>query len=190
MNDRIVSFEDEPLIVVDEQDKILDYKSKAECHKGNGILHRAFSIFIFNHKKQLLLQKRSEQKLLWPLFWSNSCCSHPRKGESYDQATVRRLHEELNIKAPLRFLYKFIYQARYEQIGSEYELCSVYLGRSDQPPDVNPNEIADWKYIDLPQLDEHMALYPDSYSPWFKMEWHSIRTEYIEKLEEFFSIPR
>jgi len=184
-NNRIVSFDDEPLIVVDEQDKILDYKSKIECHKGNGILHRAFSIFIFNRKKQLLLQKRSKQKLLWPLFWSNSCCSHPRKGESNDQATMRRLNEELNITTPLQYLYKFIYQARFERIGSEYELCSVYLGRSDQPPVVNPNEIADWKYIDLPQLDEHMALYPDSYSPWFKMEWHSIRTEYIEKLEAF-----
>ena len=184
-NDPIVSFDDEPLIIVDKHDKVLDHKSKAECHRGSGILHRAFSIFIFNDQKQLLLQQRSDQKLLWPLFWSNSCCSHPRKGESYEEATARRLKEELGIDTPLEYLYKFVYQARYENIGSEYELCSVYLGRSDQPPVVNPNEIAEWKYIDLEKLDEDMALNPDNYSPWFKMEWHSIRTEYIDRLEKF-----
>lgn len=182
-NDRIVSFDDEPLVVVDQHDQILEYRSKAECHKGNGLLHRAFSIFIFNQKKQLLVQKRSDQKLLWPLFWSNSCCSHPRKGESYEQATARRLKEELGIETALEYLYKFVYQARFDKIGSEYELCSVYLGRSDQPPIVNPNEIAEWKYINPEKLDEDMALNPDNYSPWFKMEWHSIRTKYIDRLE-------
>ncbi len=184
-NDQIVSFDDEPLIVVDRHDKILDYKSKAECHKGNGILHRAFSIFIFNDRHQLLLQKRSNHKLLWPLFWSNSCCSHPRKGESYEEATIRRLKEELGIETSLQYLYKFVYQARFDKIGSEYELCSVYLGKSDQSPVVNPTEIAEWQYIDLAKLDEEIALNPDDYSPWFKMEWHSMRTEYIDRLERF-----
>ena len=80
-NNNIVSFDDEKLIVVDKDDNILDYKTKAECHAGKGILHRAFSIFIFNEKKQLLIHKRSGSKQLWPYFWSNSCCSHPRKGE-------------------------------------------------------------------------------------------------------------
>jgi isopentenyl-diphosphate delta-isomerase len=186
---RIVSFDNEPLILVDRHDKVLGYKTKVECHKGTGILHRAFSIFIFDSRKQLLIQQRSMQKLLWPLFWSNSCCSHPRKGETYEDAVNRRLLEELGIETQLVYLYKFVYQARFENIGSEYELCSVYLGSSDQPPVVNPNEIADWKYIAPEQLDEHMALNPDDYSPWFKMEWHSIRTEYIDRFEKFLSSP-
>jgi isopentenyl-diphosphate delta-isomerase len=95
------------------------------------------------------------------------------------------LKEELGIETTMEFLYKFVYQARFENIGSEYELCSVYLGRSDRLPVVNPNEIAEWKYIDLARLDEDMALNPDDYSPWFKMEWHSMRTEYIDRLERF-----
>ena len=81
---KIVSFEDELLILVDENDNETGWDTKDVCHNGNGILHRAFSIFIFNDKQELLLQKRSQDKRLWPLFLSNSCCSHPRKGESYE----------------------------------------------------------------------------------------------------------
>ena len=97
MSHNVVSFDNEKLILVDKYDNVLGYKSKAECHEGEGILHRAFSIFIFNDKNQLLLQKRSAKKLLWPLYWSNSCCSHPRKGENYETATHRRLKEELGL---------------------------------------------------------------------------------------------
>ena len=104
MPNNVVSFDDEKLILVDKDDNVLGYKDKLSCHEGDGILHRAFSIFIFNKKKQLLLQKRSDQKLLWPLFWSNSCCSHPRQGEDYETAIHRRLKEELNIDTELKNL--------------------------------------------------------------------------------------
>jgi len=97
-----VSFDDEPLILVDEDDNEVGYRSKGECHEGHGILHRAFSIFLFDKRGRVLLQQRAAGKRLWPLHWSNSCCSHPRRGETMDQALHRRLREELGLEASLK----------------------------------------------------------------------------------------
>lgn len=181
-NNEIVSFDDEMLIVVDKNDNIIDYKSKVECHQGNGILHRAFSIFIFNHSGQVIMQKRSEQKPLWPLFWSNSCCSHPRKGESLEVATHRRLEEELGFDTELTHLYSFQYQANFEDVGSENELCAVLIGKSDDQVQVNENEIAEWKYIFPDKLTDEVNNNPENFTPWFKMEWTRITTEYLDKI--------
>ena len=132
--DRIVSFDDEPLVLVDEQDREIGFMDKASAHLGRGTLHRAFSLFIFNAGGELLLQQRAAGKRLWPGFWSNTCCSHPRRGETLDSAIHRRLDEELGLKTALRFLFKFQYQAQFDADGAEHELCSVYAGRSgDQP---------------------------------------------------------
>jgi len=187
VNDQIVSFDDEKLILVDEKDNVLGYESKDVCHNGDGILHRAFSIFIFNSQGELLLQQRSQEKRLWGLYWSNTCCSHPRKGETYEQATMRRLQEELGLKAPLKFLFKFQYQARFNNKGSENELCSVYVGKCDEPPSVNPNEIAAVRYIPPEDLEKEMQLYPDKFTPWFKMEWERIRKEFWPEVEKIIS---
>jgi len=182
MSQNVVSFDDEKLILVDKNDNVLGYKSKVECHDGNGILHRAFSIFIFNEKNQLLLQKRSDQKLLWPLYWSNSCCSHPRQGEDYDTAIHRRLKEELGLETELKYLFKFQYQATFEDKGSENELCSVYIGRSNDQIIVNENEIVEWKYIDIGQMEIEMEEHPENFTPWFKMEWDKIKIEYMDEI--------
>ena len=163
------------LILVDGKDHILGYEDKARCHQGNGILHRAFSIFIFNSKGQLLLQKRSANKPLWPLYWSNSVCSHPRKGEEYLEAAQRRLKEEINIRTPLHFLFTFQYQASFENIGSENELCAVFIGKSDDPVRVDPQEIAQWRFIELEELDKELQTQPYLFTPWFKMEWEKIK---------------
>jgi isopentenyl-diphosphate delta-isomerase len=179
---KIVSFDDEKLILVDEHDNETGYKNKDETHDGQGILHRAFSIFIFNDKNELLLQKRSAEKRLWPMYWSNSCCSHPRKGESYEYATERRLKEELELKADLIYLFKFQYQASFEDKGSENELCSVYIGRSNDKPVVNETEIAEWRYISIEQLDKELEEHPKWYTPWFKMEWKRMRSEYMDEI--------
>ena len=95
--EKIVSDPNEQLILVDSDDNKIGYSSKSECHKGEGNLHRAFSVFIFNSSGQLLIQKRSSNKELWDLHWSNSCCSHPRKNERTKSAAIRRLEEELGI---------------------------------------------------------------------------------------------
>src|SRR5271163_4852665 len=94
------------LILVDEADRGVGYLSKALCHEGQGVLHRAFSLLIFNSRGELLIQQRSPGKRLWPLYWSNSCCSHPRGQESLEGATQRRLYQELGISCPLRYLFK------------------------------------------------------------------------------------
>ncbi len=184
MNNQKVSFDDEKLILVDKNDQIIGYENKDVCHQGKGLLHRAFSIFLFNSNGELLLQQRSQEKRLWGLFWSNTCCSHPRKGETYEQATQRRLQEELGLKAPLHFLYKFQYQAQFKDIGSENELCSVYVGKTDEPPNINPTEIAAIKYISPDDLEKEMERQPEQFTPWFKMEWERIRNEFWPKVQQ------
>jgi len=177
-NNRIVSHPDEPLILVDQHDRILGYCDKTECHRGEGLLHRAFSIFLFNGDGELLLQQRSPSKPLWGGYWSNTVCSHPRKDESYDEATQRRLMDELGITADLTFLFRFRYQATFGAAGSENELCSVFVGRHDGPVHVNPHEIMAIRWIHPDKLDEWMETEPGLLTPWFRMEWRRIRAEH------------
>jgi isopentenyl-diphosphate delta-isomerase len=122
-----------------------------------------------------LLQKRSAGKALWPLYWSNSCCSHPRPGETTHQAAHRRLSEELGISTPLTFLFKFAYQARFNDVGSENELCSVFIGQSDHPIQADPAEIDAWRFVSIPELEAEMDQNPDRFTPWFKIEWRRLR---------------
>ncbi len=181
--DRQVSFDDEMLILVNRDDQEIGYLDKRMCHLEQGVLHRAFSIFIFNGRGEILMQKRSHQKTLWPLFWSNSCCSHPRKGEKLETSTRRRLQEELGIATNLKFLYKFNYQAPYLDVGAENELCHVYVGYSDAPVKTNVNEIAEWKYFDVTELDRVVQEQPRLFTPWFRMEWEKIRNEHWETVQ-------
>jgi isopentenyl-diphosphate delta-isomerase len=185
LDHKIVSSDSEELILVDEHDNELGFLSKQQCHDGAGILHRAFSLFVFNAMGELLLQKRSADKRLWPLFWSNSCCSHPRKGESMEVATRRRLQEELDVQADLEFVYKFSYRAQFGEHGSENELCSVYLGRTDQTYSANANEIAEARFISIDALSNELRTNPEEFTPWFKMEWERLSGEFAEMLKEY-----
>ena len=183
-NGDVVSFDNEALIIVDAQDQILGHGTKAELHQGSGTLHRAFSIFLFNDAGEVLLQQRSADKPLWPGYWSNTCCSHPRRGESYGIATRRRLMEELGVEAPLWFTHRFRYQAQFDDDGAEHELCSVYVGRIDCDPAPNPKEISDWQWISPAALDEWLDTTPESLTPWFKLEWAALRSgEHASTLE-------
>lgn len=181
-NNQQVSFHDELLILVDSRDSVIEHATKDLCHGGYGILHRAFSIFIFNSKNELLLQKRSAEKRLWPLYWSNSVCSHPRKGENYTKAVKRRLQDEVGLDLSVRFLYQFQYQANYNHLGSENELCSVYVGKSDDVPIINSHEIADWKYIGLAELQKDVDSRPEDYTPWFKEELKRICQDFNDTI--------
>ncbi len=182
----IVSSEDEPLILVDAQDQALGYLDKAACHDGQGRLHRAFSVFIFNDRNEVLLQKRAAGKRLWPSYWSNSCCSHPRRGESMEVAVRRRIGEELGFSGDglrdLRFVYRFEYRAQFHDIGSEHELCSVFLARALTEPVINTLEIDDWIWIDQNALSGRLAQKPVEHTPWFKMEWAELLDKYADQL--------
>jgi isopentenyl-diphosphate delta-isomerase len=168
---RAVSSDDEQLILVDSHDREIGFLAKADAHRGRGTLHRAFSLFVFNPAGELLLQQRAKGKRLWPGYWSNTCCSHPRRGETMDDAIRRRLHEELGLRAELEFLFKFHYQTQYDAHGAEHELCWVYAGRSAQRPRPNVNEIAAWRYVPARALQAEIARAPETFTPWFKLEW-------------------
>src|SRR5258708_18622530 len=113
----------ESLILVDEADREVGHLDKAQCHQGRGVLHRAFSLLIFNDAGELLLQQRAASKQLWPRFWSNSCCSHPRRAETMEAAIHRRLYEELDLSCPFHFLFKFKNQAEFATPGAQHQLC-------------------------------------------------------------------
>jgi len=167
------------LILVDGEDCRLGHMSKALCHAGRGVLHRAFSLLIFNTRGELLLQQRSPTKRLWPLYWSNSCCSHPRGNESMRVATQRRLREELGLTCALRFLYKFQYHAQFDDDGAEHELCSVFIGRCDETPRVNAEEIHDWRWIAPAVLQAEMdGADREKYTPWFRLEWARVWSDH------------
>ena len=159
------------LILVDENDNILGYEEKIKAHLGEGKKHRAFSIFIFDNEDKLLIQKRASGKMLWPGFWANTCCSHPRKGEEYLAAAKRRLEEEIGVEAELKYKFKFSYQTKYKEIGSENELCSVFFGEYEGDEiKANPEEIEEWKWVDIEELKQDIKNHPEIYAPWFKME--------------------
>jgi len=169
----------ESLILVDENDCEVGHASRARCHEGAGLLHRAFSLFIFNGCGELLIQQRAAGKRLWPLYWSNSCCSHPRRAESLEVAIHRRLSEELGLKCPLQFLFKFKYQAQFDGTGAEHELCSVFIGHSSAPVRVNRAEVTAWRWIAPEALDAEMrAAGGARCTPWFTQEWQRIRRDH------------
>lgn len=183
--DRIVSSGSEQLILVDENDNETGFLDKASCHDGGGVLHRAFSLFVFDRNGRLLLQRRSATKRLWPRYWSNSCCSHPRAGETMAEATGRRLKDELNIAAQLTFAYKFTYQADFGERGAENELCWVYLGRTGDAIIPNTNEIAATQLVTAAELDEQLAARPDEFTPWFILEWQRLQEAHAPLLQRF-----
>jgi len=181
----IVSSDSELLILVDEDDREVGSLSKAACHDGDGILHRAFSVFLFNDEGKLLLQQRSTGKRLWPGFWTNTCCSHPRQGEPLELATERRLRQELGTAATLEFIYKFSYQAKFGDLGSEFELCSVFLGRVGEPPVPNATEISALRYVAREALDREIAAEPARFTPWFRMEWRRLEEDFADRLAAY-----
>lgn len=163
------------LILVDSKDNILGYETKENCHKGEGKLHRAFSVFIINNKNQLLIQKRSKLKKLWHGYWANSCCSHPREDEQdMLKCAEKRLAEELGFTCKLKPLFKFKYQAKFKDVGSENELDNVLLGNYDKEVKPNPEEVEEYKWVDLKRLEQDRKANHKAYTPWFLIAFKKI----------------
>ncbi len=184
-----VSFAEEPLILVNGRDEPCGFDSKLNVHAGAGRLHRAFSIFLFRDPEHVLLHRRSAEKPLWPGFWTNSCCSHPRRGECNRIATSRRLEQELGVSAVLRYLYRFQYQAAFGDLGSEHELCSVYIGRlgDEQELRVNRSEISEWDWFHVDEVDRWLSASPETLTPWFKLEWQQLRGRHMKDISLLFA---
>lgn len=158
----------EKVILVDEQDNVLGSMEKMEAHQ-KGILHRAFSILIFNSKGEVLLQKRSQKKYHSGGLWTNACCSHPAPNESMIEATRKRLKHEMGIDLQPAFAYKFLYETKLDKNLTEHELDHVFIGIFDGTPRINPDEVEDWKFINLHALRKDLDQHPDHYTAWFKL---------------------
>ncbi|TRX57645.1 isopentenyl-diphosphate Delta-isomerase [Fulvivirga sp. M361] len=141
---------------------------KMEAHQ-RGVLHRAFSVLVFNSKGELMLQKRAKHKYHSGGLWTNTCCSHPRENESMEQATHRRLIEEMGIDLQPEFLYKFIYRAHLDQNLIEHELDHVYTAIYDEAPTLNYDEVEDWKFSSIKNVRQSIKSNPEQYTAWFKI---------------------
>jgi len=160
---------EEQVVLVDEQGNELGLMGKTEAHQ-KGLLHKAISIVLFNSKGEMLLQQRAFSKYHWAGIWSNTCCSHPRQGESFKEAASRRLKEELGIETTLHGQFFFIYQAKDEKSGlTEHEYDWVFTGTFDGQFDYNTHEINAIKWITKADLDREMKAHPEQYSFWFSI---------------------
>jgi isopentenyl-diphosphate delta-isomerase len=172
----------EYVLLVDEQDNEIGVMEKMQAHE-EALLHRAISVFIFNDKDQLLLQKRAAEKYHSPLLWTNTCCSHPRPGELLADAAHRRLYEEMNMACELSYEFSFIYKAVLDQGLTEHEFDHVFFGSSNVAPVPNPAEVADWKYLSIADIETEIAAGPDQYTSWFKLmldKIKSVRNEHLD----------
>ena len=159
---------EERVILVDEQDKEVGTMEKIEAHE-KALLHRAFSIFVFNDAGQMMLQRRALSKYHSPGLWTNTCCSHPRPGESLEEATRRRIVEEMGFECEMYEVFSFIYKAAFDHGLTEHELDHVFMGIHNDDPLINPEEAEEWKWIDVDDLLADMKESPDNYTVWFKI---------------------
>ncbi len=168
----------EYVILVDENDQEIGKMEKQEAHE-KALLHRAFSIFVFNEKNDLLLQQRALGKYHSAGLWTNTCCSHQRVGESTEMAAHRRLNEEMGFDCELTIKTKFIYKAAFENGLTEHELDYILVGNYNGEVDVNMEEVESYKWVSLPWLIEDLKINPNNYTAWFSI----ILENYLESLE-------
>jgi isopentenyl-diphosphate delta-isomerase len=158
----------EHVILVDAHDNETGVMEKMEAHV-KGVLHRAFSVLVFNTKGEMLIQKRAECKYHSAGLWTNTCCSHPRPGERIEEAARRRLQEEMGLDLLPERAYSFIYRVELDGGLIENELDHVLTATYDGAPSMNPNEVQDWKYINLAELKTRMETHPHEFTHWFKL---------------------
>ena len=173
-NEKInTDFKNDEVILVNEQDEEIGFMSKLEAHQ-KGVLHRAFSVFIFNTNGEILLQQRALGKYHSEGLWSNTCCSHPLPHESAASGAVRRLQEEMGIQASLSFLYSFLYKAELDNGLTEHELDHIFWGISDNEPVINTAEVSNYKYISVNDLKTDLRENPEKYTEWLKICFNEV----------------
>lgn len=170
---------EENVILVNEKDEQIGTMPKLEAHE-KAILHRAFSVFILNDQKEIMLQQRAHQKYHSPLLWTNTCCSHQREGETNIQAGSRRLLEEMGFQTPLKELFHFIYKAPFDNGLTEHELDHVMIGYFNGNPLINTDEVEDWKWMKIEAVKEDMVQNSGFYTVWFRI----IFDEFYHYLED------
>lgn len=164
------------LVLVDADDRELGVATRADCHTLGGRRHRAFSVYLFDDEGRLLLQQRSAEKPLWPGYWSNSCCSHPRPGEDVAEAAARRVREELGVDTAVVPRFRYEYRADFGLAGTEHEVVHVFVGHVD-PAAVRADEaeVAAWRMVELDELERELRA-DDVFTPWFRIAWATLRS--------------
>ncbi|MBC7494263.1 MAG: isopentenyl-diphosphate Delta-isomerase [Flavobacterium sp.] len=170
---------EEKVILVNQFDEQIGLMNKLEAHE-KAVLHRAFSVFVLNNKNEIMLQQRAKQKYHSPLLWTNTCCSHQRDGETNLQAGSRRLFEEMGFVTELKELFHFIYKAPFDNGLTEHELDHVMIGYFNDEPQINSEEVENWKWMTIEDVKNDMKKYPDDYTIWFKI----IFEEFYHYIEE------
>lgn len=170
---------EEQVVLVDEENNVLGYMGKQEAHI-KALLHRAISVIIFNSKGEQLVQQRALNKYHFAGIWSNTCCSHPRKGETFQQAAERRLFEEIGIKIPLKEEFNFIYKAHDKKSGlTEHEYDTVFTGVFDGEFQFNKNEVAAVRWMTTEQIETDFRQQPQQYSFWFKIIFEELKKKEV-----------
>ena len=170
---------EENVILVNTNDEQIGLMPKMEAHE-KAVLHRAFSVFVLNEKNEIMLQQRASHKYHSPLLWTNTCCSHQRDGETNLQAGNRRLQEEMGFETELKELFHFIYKAPFDNGLTEHELDHVMIGYYNGEPKINPEEVENWKWMGIEEVQKDMQSHPEVYTVWFKI----IFDEFYHYLEE------
>ena len=169
----------EEVVLVDEQDRQIGLMEKIEAHE-KALLHRAFSVFIFNEMGEMLLQQRAYTKYHSGGLWTNACCSHPRQNEEVMQAAQRRLQEEMGFTTELKKAFSFTYKAAFDNGLTEHEFDHVFIGTYDGVINFNRNEVYQYKYASIAQIENMLALNPADYTVWFKIAFEKVK-EWMEK---------
>jgi isopentenyl-diphosphate delta-isomerase len=163
------------VILVNEQDKPLGSMEKMEAHKA-GLLHRAFSIFVFNSNGELLLQQRAQSKYHSGGLWTNTCCSHPQPGEDTNEAAKKRLQEEMGFTTELIKVFDFTYKAAMENGLIEHEFDHVFAGNYDGPVPFNSEEVMDWSFMSIDELRSQLASHPQKFTSWFLLAFPKLES--------------
>lgn len=158
----------EYVVLVDEIDNEIGQMEKIEAHE-KALLHRAFSIFVFNDAGQMMLQRRALSKYHSPGLWTNTCCSHPRPGEDLQSATSRRIVEEMGFSCEMKEVFHFIYKAPFDHGLTEHELDHVFTAKYNGDPVINPDEVEEWKWMEVDELLQDVKENPGNYTVWFKI---------------------
>ena len=159
---------EEKVILVNEKDEQIGLMEKIEAHE-KALLHRAFSVFVFNNLNELMIQRRALSKYHSPGLWTNTCCSHQRENETNVEAGMRRLEEEMGFSTPLKDAISFIYKAPFDNGLTEHEFDHILIGNFDGEPRLNPDEVDAWKWVSLEEIKTDMQKHPEIYTEWFKI---------------------
>lgn len=163
----------EYVVLVNVNDEPVGTMEKMEAHK-KGVLHSAFSVFIFNENGELMLQQRALSKYHSPGLWTNTCCSHPREGEKPADAAHRRMVEEMGFDCEFEEAFTFTYKADVGQGLTEHEFDHVFIGHTDKTPEINPDEVNAWKFKKMEDIKTDMKINPSSYTIWFKIAFDEV----------------